>query len=141
MPRLHFHPVRDLACLDRRVGRVPHPALLALAFGAAHLAAQTAVQWVDKPLQRPTAYAATVYDTARGRAVLFGGIQGTAAWHNSSETWEWDGVRWVFREPTTRPPIALLPSGKRTPVAYDVRRQRAVLLTSPNGASVDTWEW
>lgn len=48
--------------------------------------------WTEIPLTGPTPghryQPVMVYDRARGRTILHGGIGG------SSDTWEWDGVRW-----------------------------------------------
>jgi hypothetical protein len=76
------------------------------------------------------------YDSARGRVVLFGGIQfnGLAL---LADTWEWDGDRWIRK--TTPGPIARASAA----LAYDRSRQRTVLF----GGSVvtaylnDAWEW
>ncbi len=146
----HFHRARrdrlNCATVQGR-SRRSFP-ILRIVIGAAPLAGPIAAQpappalvrWADKPLQRETAYAAAEYDQGRGRAVLFGGCQGGALVHNSNETWEWDGMRWLYREPTARPPIATLPLGQRTPMAHDVARRRTVVLT-PTGTGLATWEW
>lgn len=49
-------------------------------------------RWTEIPLSGPTPgyryQPVMVYDRARGRTVLYGGIGGT------SDTWEWDGAQW-----------------------------------------------
>jgi hypothetical protein len=54
--------------------------------------------WTEVPLSGPMPGAryqpVMVYDKARGRTVLYGGID------NASDTWEWDGERWRLVEPS-----------------------------------------
>ena len=49
-------------------------------------------RWSEVPLEGPTPgyryQPVMVYDRARGRTVLYGGIGGPG------DTWEWDGQRW-----------------------------------------------
>ena len=76
-----------------------------------------------------------VFDSARGRVVLFGGESGNA---ELAETWEWDGTSWALRTPSVSPP------GRRDhAMAWDASRQRVVLFGGYDGSSVlaDTWEW
>ncbi|MFU8802305.1 MAG: LamG-like jellyroll fold domain-containing protein, partial [Bradymonadaceae bacterium] len=80
------------------------------------------------------AYHAMVYDSARGRVVLFGGeVEGV----DSQETWEWDGASWT-RVATTGPPAR-----NRHAMAYDAARGRVVLFGGlVNDTRVDdTWEF
>ncbi|MBI1849031.1 MAG: hypothetical protein HYR85_01675 [Planctomycetes bacterium] len=77
------------------------------------------------------------YDSARGRTVLFGGIDaiGTA----STETWEWDGTNWILASPATSPPGRYLHG-----MAYDSARGRTVMFGGFVGFGNpvnDTWEW
>lgn len=45
-----------------------------------------------------------IYDSPRGRALLFGGFGGG----NRNDTWEWDGTTWVDRTPASvKPPAAI----------------------------------
>lgn len=74
------------------------------------------------------------FDSARSRVVLFGGDgNGLLA-----DTWEWDGVNWLQRLPTTSPS-----SRRRHSMAYDAARQRIILFGGWNGSNAmnDTWEW
>src|SRR5262245_10509590 len=85
---------RPARCASSAVAAVAGVAAFAL--GTAPLLAQP-VQWVDKPLQRETTYPAVVYDQGRALAVLYGGAQRAGAVaHDSNETWEWDGTRWLY---------------------------------------------
>ena len=78
--------------------------------------------------------AAMAYDPARGRTVLFGGVQPPSF---PNDTWEWDGASWTLVH-TSGP-------GPRVwhRMVYDEARQRCVM---GGGAFnpvvyVDTWEW
>lgn len=77
-----------------------------------------------------------VYDTRRGKAVLFGGQSAEGA---HGDTWEWDGDDWVERfsdkSPSARDAHAM---------AYDAARGVTVLFGGRNdneGSLNDTWEW
>jgi hypothetical protein len=77
------------------------------------------------------------YDTARARAVLFGGSTGVAL---LNDTWEWNGSAWtqrtgLFPSPSARTGAAM---------AYDPVRARVVLFGGfgASGAMLgDTWEF
>jgi hypothetical protein len=79
-----------------------------------------------------------VYDSRRGRIVLFGGV---AAGTTLNDTWEWDGNTWT-RVATTGPAPRALHG-----MAYDLVRGRTVLfggqsVLAPDAPSLDdTWEW
>ena len=77
---------------------------------------------------------AMAYDAARRRTVLFGGQNGLG------DTWEWDGVTWLRKEPAVSPPAR----GFHTMI-YDSRRERVILyggLTPARDRSLgDTWAW
>ena len=78
-------------------------------------------------------YASMVFDSARGVAVMFGGLGGTAG----SDTWEWDGTAWgqrVDEVPTPRHLHATV---------YDSVRGVHVLFGGMlvEGQSGETWEW
>ena len=81
--------------------------------------------------------AAMVYDAARARAVVFGGVTGLSG---LGETWEWQAHRWTRRFPPASP-------SPRTEhgMAYDGARQHTVLfggrLVLPSLIFGDTWEW
>lgn len=85
---------------------------------------------------------AMVYDSGRGRVVLFGGADAVKV---CGDTWEWEGKRWTLvshagPEPRTFPAIA-----------YDSLRKRVVLFggnrvlfgknPDENRYLDDTWEW
>ena len=97
-----------------------------------------------------------IYDSQRGRTVLFGGqaygvnpLTGSASvgHYVSNDTWEWDGQVWIKRNPVTRPPPMM-----QFGMEYDSYRGRTVLfggykyapLGFLNGTQVivsDVWEW
>jgi len=76
-----------------------------------------------------------VFDTARGVAVLFGGLDSNAY---LGDTWEWNGAAWSLRSSSG-------PSPRRyAALGYDPDRGRTVLFggQAPNGSALgDTWEW
>lgn|GEM_PF-2477622 len=100
--------------------------------------------------------AGMVYDSRRGRMVMFGGIaygvdlrsaNSFNVEYPSNDTWEWDGQIWVKRNPATLPP-PLVGFG----IAYDPVRARTVIFggytyPGPNysiGTQVlsnAVWEW
>jgi len=75
------------------------------------------------------------YDALRQRVVLFGGVLNT---NYLSDTWEWDGVNWIQRVPSTVPTQRASHA-----MVYDVTRQRVVLFGGTTGGLKlgDTWEW
>lgn len=78
---------------------------------------------------------AMVYDSARGRIVLYGGFDGSG----KSDTWERNGTVWIAINSSTGPGIR-----SKHAMAYDHQHQRSVLFggLDANGASTnDTWEW
>lgn len=84
------------------------------------------------PSPEPTAFVALGSDTARGKLLLFDGIEGSA-------TWEWDGVRWTDRSLRARPTPRFYPN-----IAYDEARKRLIVhggFGAGNVARGDTWEW
>ena len=107
-------------------------ALCGLALGHA-LPAQA--NWVPKSSLGGREGSAMVWDTARDRVVLFGGMTSKG---ESSETWEWDGTSWTQRFPAVSPP----PLWEHA-MAYDERRQRVVVFGgfSAGSPSSSTWEW
>ena len=78
-----------------------------------------------------------VYDEARERVVLFGGVVSTSV---IADTWEWDGSTWSLRQPVSSPPAR-----QKHAMAYDSVRKRVVLFggtTFDSGLAFgDTWEW
>ncbi len=112
---------------------LPCAALLCLLAPAAF--AQSS--WRQQPVSGPaTRYITTMaHDLARGRCVLFGGLDGATYY---ADTWEWDGTVWSQMQPLVAP-SARCGHG----MAFDLGRQRVVLF---GGAAVsnsfsDTWEW
>jgi hypothetical protein len=76
---------------------------------------------------------ALVHDEARGRTVLFGGVNAALTVQTLlSDTWEWDGTDWTQRTPAQRPPVQAFPR-----LAFDVARSCTVLV----GIHQDTWEY
>jgi len=79
-----------------------------------------------------------VYDSARGRTVLFGGITGASV--ALFDTWEWDGAQWQMR-------FAMVVPAPRVghAMAYDAARRRTLLFGGGTSGSSsyfhDTWEW
>jgi hypothetical protein len=80
---------------------------------------------------------AAAFDSARGRLVLYGGIDEYDKW--TTDVWEWDRTLWHRIETATGP-------GERAhhAMAYDSRRRRIVLrggTRSTKERPNDTWEW
>jgi hypothetical protein len=81
-----------------------------------------------------------VYDVARRRTILFGGIQSGAPSSRSNDVWEWDGQTWVLQNLTLKPSVR-----HNNAIAYDANRNVTVIfggtegsITNPYG---DTWEY
>ncbi|MCC7383121.1 MAG: hypothetical protein IT384_14885 [Deltaproteobacteria bacterium] len=76
------------------------------------------------------------FDRARGRAVLFGGFDGTRV---LSDTWEWDGRDWI-----PAPTIGSVPEPRSNhAIAFD-RERTATLLFGGEGVGGrldDSWSW
>lgn len=84
---------------------------------------------------------AMVYDEARGRTFLFGGMgQGPQGERPPAlgDTWEFDGRAWTAHHPAVGPSPR---SGAG--VAYDARRSRVILFggVDSGGFKGDTWAW
>ncbi len=80
---------------------------------------------------------AMVYDSARGRVVLFGGFGELSA----GDTWEWNGTNWIDVTPARS---ASPPPRSEHAMAYDSARGRVVLfggLDKNSSKLADTWEW
>ena len=77
------------------------------------------------------------FDTARDRAVLFGGISGPS---DLADTWEWDGATWQQVAATSPAGAVALATARFVPA-----RGRVVLLgglrASAGAAATDTLEW
>ena len=89
----------------------------------------------------PRSNAVAVYDSARGKVVLFGGDYKTAA---LGETWEWDGSTWKLTDGSG--PLPRTSHG----MAYDAARGEVVLFGGTNSAGCGegagsycayTWTW
>jgi hypothetical protein len=83
------------------------------------------------------------FDVARGRFVLFGGVQGTVTGRDAvynTDTWEWDGRRW------SRFDVPSPPGRTGHMVAYDAHARMVIVhggVRSADGgvALTDTWGW
>ena len=75
-----------------------------------------------------------VYDRARQRVVLFGGIGSLA--QRFADTWEWDGANWRARATATAPSPR-----NHMALAYDSQRRQVMGFggLDANGALSDTW--
>ena len=86
--------------------------------------------------------AALAYDEGRGRIVMFGGTPVDdplgGAQQSLDDTWEWDGSRWLPRQPHTVPPPR-----DGAAMAYDPVRRRVVLFggTDDNTELDDLWAY
>lgn len=81
-----------------------------------------------------------VWDTARQRAVLHGGIDPTG--RLLGDTWEYDGTNWIPRNTLNQGPQ----ERARHAMAYDAARRRVVLYSGQqavagNPTANDLWEW
>ncbi|HET6203388.1 MAG TPA: kelch repeat-containing protein [Planctomycetota bacterium] len=107
--------------------------------------------WTDMtpagPSPSPRQLANTVYDSFRGRTVLFGGTNSSGSTFYG-DTWEWDGTTWTDVTPSSGP--SPTPRAWHS-MTYDSARQRTVLFGGytcspfPFGCLAaqlnDTWEW
>ncbi len=85
---------------------------------------------------QPRSSPAMTYDTDRGVSVLFGGNISSTGYTN--ETWEWNGVTWNLRQPTSGSPS----SRNRSAIAYDNIRREAVMFGGGSPSYTDeTWVW
>lgn len=87
------------------------------------------------PNQAPPARAAAgfVFDEGRGRAVLFGGRDGTTL---LGDTWEWDGLTWILRTPAHSPSPR-----SNMAMAYDPVKGVTILFGSNSSGLPETWRW
>ncbi|HTL15642.1 MAG TPA: immunoglobulin domain-containing protein [Patescibacteria group bacterium] len=95
--------------------------------------------WQQKFTDTPAARLqhAMVYDSRRGRVVMFGG-RGAGPENGDfmfNDTWEWDGLRWYFR--TTNGPPAQFDHH----MAYDERRGVTVCYGGFGASAALVWEW
>lgn len=76
------------------------------------------------------------FDIARGKAIAFGGFNGSA---HLGDTWLFDGVTWTQAAPATSPPPRSVPG-----MSYDSGRSVTVMFGGNNATPSqlnDTWEW
>lgn len=75
------------------------------------------------------------FDSARGRVVMFGGIDAASAF--LSDVWEWNGINWTQVSTNPSPPGRIDHA-----LAYDPIRQRTVLFGGWAWTMfADTWQW
>ena len=127
----------------------PHPGASAMVFDSWRhrfvLQCDRTMEWDGadwrerRPVRQPGAfsYMPMVFDSARGRTVLFGGtyaVDGTTI----SGLWEYDGLDWTQRSLAGGPPARF-----NHAMAYDSLRQRVVVYGGWNstGPLSDTWTW
>lgn len=105
----------------------------------AHIAWANIGPHTDYPGSRQGA--AMVYDSARGRVVLYGGLRGS---QYLDDTWEWDGVRWHQIFPADPEEDGNPDAREGHAMAYLTDRERT-LVAFGSGASElylsDHWEW
>jgi hypothetical protein len=114
-----------------------------LVWGVQQAATAPYVGWQPIKVDRtplPKNYAAVAYDTARNRAVMFGGALGWTGknYLDDGTTWEWDGTTWRQASPQTSPSARMW-----TAMAYDEKRKVSILYGGRDavGPLADTWEW
>ena len=87
----------------------------------------------------PRDHHAMVFDSVRGKVVLFGGGDADPSGRADffGDTWEWDGQTWT-RVASTGPPARV-----HFAMAFDPERERTVLVGGygPDGPDDRTWEW
>ena len=91
----------------------------------------------EGPEPGPRHHHAMAFDSARGRLVMYGGLDAADRW--TTDVWEWDRERWHRIQPAIGP-------GERAhhAMAFDSRRGRLVLrggTQSNRSRPADTWEW
>jgi hypothetical protein len=87
----------------------------------------------------------TAYDSRRKRIVLFGGLGNKGLADPRSDTWEWDGKRWIDVSDTA------IGSRDHHSMVFDEERRRTVMFggvasrVTPEGTvrehPAETWEW
>ncbi|MBL8877016.1 MAG: hypothetical protein JNM86_14575 [Phycisphaerae bacterium] len=97
--------------------------------------------WTQKLVSGPPrrSMGAMAYDAARGKTVLYGGVDGTGSSVFRSDTWEWDGTAWTQAVISGPPPVAA------AGMVYDPERRVMVLFGGESTAlstyySSQTWE-
>ncbi len=121
--------------IRRTIG--PCAVVAGLVWSSCGLAAQ--VGWTDVtpvPMPPERVGCAMAFDSTRGVAVMFGGINSAG---HLGDTWEWDGSVWTQLSPSPAP------SARRySRMAFDTARGVMVLFGGElaNGTRMnDTWEW
>lgn len=93
-------------------------------------------KWIEMKVTGPTHRngAAMVYDSVRGKIVLFGGSTAESV---SGETWEWDGKQWTQNQ------AALVQGRFNCVMAYDSARQKVIRFGGRYAGKPigDTWEY
>ncbi|MBI5762066.1 MAG: immunoglobulin domain-containing protein [Planctomycetes bacterium] len=85
----------------------------------------------------PRVFHAACYDSKRQVVVLFGGSGDNDPYGIWGDTWEWDGVDWNQKLPTSSPSPR-----SRHAMAYDSSRDVVVLFGGlASGNATDVWEW
>ncbi len=89
-----------------------------------------------QPLHTPPARdgADLVYDEARGVTLLFGGQDGASSGTERADVWAFDGRDWTELSARTTPRYVQA-------MAYDVMRERTVLVANGTTPALETWEW
>ncbi len=77
-----------------------------------------------------------VYDAARQRILVFGGVDPRRSTTSLADTWEWDGTNWAQHFPTLVPPAR-----QNHALAYDPVRQQVVMFGGSRSTLGDTWLW
>ncbi len=117
---------------------------LLLGIGIVHVASAPKPEWRTlQPSHAPSARTSPTlaYDSNRKSALLFGGSSSwtaSGAWIALNDTWEWNGLDWLRRQPVQSPPARL-----DSAMAYDPQRKVTVLFggQDQNFIFADTWEW
>lgn len=91
--------------------------------------------WISGPLPRSST--AMAYDSIRNVTVMFGGSDLPNSGY-TNETWEWNGVVWTLRQPTSGSPMPR----NRMAMAFDSARGQVVMFGGYTGSFTDqTWVW
>lgn len=107
------------------------------------------VDWIQKfPADSPPARYGHVmsYDATRQEIVLFGGRHddncgfGFQVACEFNDTWAWDGVNWIKRQPTNSPPATNF-FGRSIAMAHDPGHQQTVLFIGSSFNGPETWLW
>ncbi len=83
------------------------------------------------------------YDSARGQAVLYGGIKESFVAPDLDDTWTWDGSNWTKRTPANQPRYG----GEGGAMAFDPVLNQVLLNKTPFRGDLgalyenETWSW